>query len=76
MKNGKSPGNDGLIKEFYVCFLNEIFNYFLNASKESFNIGQLSTFQCQAIIILIEKKERDKKVNKELETYLLDECRC
>ena len=25
MKNGKSPGNDGLTKEFYVCFLNEIF---------------------------------------------------
>ena len=24
MKNGKSPGNDGLTKEFYVCFFNEI----------------------------------------------------
>ena len=28
MKNGKSPGNDGLTKEFYVCFFNEI-NQFL-----------------------------------------------
>ena len=56
MKNGKSPGNDGLTKEFYVCFFNEIFNYLLNASKESFNIGQLSTSLRQAVITLIEKK--------------------
>ena len=64
MKNGKSPGNDGLTKEFYVCFFNEIFNYLLNASKESLNIGQLSTSQHQAIITLIEKKERDKRLIK------------
>ena len=43
IKNGKRPGNDGLTKEFYLCFLNEIFNYLLHALKESFNIGQLST---------------------------------
>ena len=24
MKNGKSPGNDGLTKEFYVCFLKNL----------------------------------------------------
>ena len=64
MKNGKSPGNDGLTNEFYVCFFNEIFNYLLNALKESFNIGQLSTSQRQAIITLIEKKERDKRLIK------------
>ena len=64
MKNGKSPGNDGLTKEFYVCFFNEIFNYLLNALKESFNIGQLSTSQLQAVITLIEKKERDKRLIK------------
>ena len=64
MKNGKSPGNDGLTKEFYVCFFNEIFNYLLNALKESFNIGQLPTSQRQAVITLIEKKERDKRLIK------------
>ena len=30
MANNKSPGNDGLSKEFYVCFLNEIHTYLLN----------------------------------------------
>ena len=64
MKNRKSPGNDGLSKEFYVCFFNEIFNHLLNALKESFNIGQLSTSQRQAVITLIEKKERDKRLIK------------
>ena len=24
MKNGKSPGNDGLTEEFYVCFLTKL----------------------------------------------------
>ena len=36
----------------------------LNAIKESFNIGQLSTCQRQAVITLVEKKERDKKLIK------------
>ena len=35
MRNGKCPGNDGLTKEFYVCFFDEIFNYLLSALKES-----------------------------------------
>ena len=61
MKNGKSPGNDGLTEEFYVCFFNVIFNYLLNALKESFNMGQLSTSQHHAVITLIEKKERNKR---------------
>ena len=40
------------------------FNYLLNAFKESFTIGQLSTSQHQATITLIEKKERDKRLIK------------
>ena len=43
MKNGKSPGNDGLTKEFYMCFFNEIFNQLIAALNESFTVGQLST---------------------------------
>ena len=64
MKNGKNSGNYGSTKQFNVCFFNEICNYLLNALKESFNIGQLSTFQHQTIITLIEKKERDKRLIK------------
>ena len=30
LANSKSPGNDGLSKEFYVCFFNEIHTYLLN----------------------------------------------
>ena len=36
----------------------------LDALKESFNIGQLSTSQCQVVITLIDKKERDKRLIK------------
>ena len=45
MKNGKSPGNDGLTKEFNVCFFDEINQFLIEALNESFSIGQLSTFQ-------------------------------
>ena len=39
MKNGKSPENDGLTKEFYVCFFEEINQFLIEALNESFNIG-------------------------------------
>ena len=61
MKNNKSPGNDGLTKEFYICFFNEISDFLIQALNESFNIGQLSTSQRQATITLIEKKDKDKR---------------
>ena len=61
MKNGKSPGNDGFTKEFYMCFLNEICNQLVTGLNESFTVGQLSTSQCQTNITLIEKKAKDKR---------------
>ena len=64
MTNGKSPGNDGLSKEFYVCFLNELCDSLIMALNRSFEVGQLSVSQCQAIITLIEKKDKDKRVIK------------
>ena len=64
MKNGKSPGNDGLRKEFYVCFFEEINQFLIEALNESFNTGKLSTSQRQAVIILIEKKDKDKRMIK------------
>ena len=60
-KNGKSPGNDGLTKEFYVCFFNEICSPLIDTLNYSFEVGQLSTSQCQALITIIEKKDKDKR---------------
>ena len=60
MGNNKSPGNDGLSKELYVCFFNEIHLYLLQALNMSFREGQLSSSQRQAAIVLIEKKDKDK----------------
>ena len=66
IKNGKSPGNDELKKEFYVCFFHEINQFLIEVLNETFNIGQLSTSQRQAVIILIitEKKDKDKRMVK------------
>ena len=59
--NNKSPGNDGLWKEFYVCFSNEINAYLIDSLNLSFQEGQLSISQRQAMITLIEKKGKDKR---------------
>ena len=61
MNNGKSPRNDGLTKEFYMCFFNEICNQLIAALKESFTVVQISTSQRQVTITLIEKKSKDKR---------------
>ena len=61
MQNDKTPGNDGLTKKFYETFWNEIKYVFLKSLKQAKEKGQLSISQCQAIIKLIEKKDRDKR---------------
>ena len=60
MQNNKYPGNDGLTKEFYETFWNEIKNPFMNSVMEAREKKKLSTSQPQAVIKVIEKKERDK----------------
>ena len=59
-ENGKTPGNDGIPVEFYKSFwgsvgelMTEVFNY-------SFESGQMSSSQEEAIITLIDKKIRDR----------------
>ena len=61
MQNNKTPGNDGLTKEFYETFWNEIKYVFLKSLKQVKEKGQLSIFQRQAVIKLVEKKDRDKR---------------
>ena len=60
MQNGKSPGNDGLTKEFYEAFWDDPKEIFVNSVRGTKEIGHLSTSQRQAIIKLI-KKKRDKR---------------
>ena len=62
MPNDKSPGNDGLTKEFFETFWSEIKKTFLSCVIHSFDKGELCTSQRQAIIKLIEKKDKDKRL--------------
>ena len=59
-ENGKTPGNDGIPTEFYKTFwscvgelMTDVFNY-------SFDSGEMSNSQKQAIITLIDKKDKDR----------------
>ena len=62
MPDNKSPGNDGLTKEFYETFWSDIKIPFLENVLFSFDIGELSISQRQSMIKLIEKKYRDKRL--------------
>ena len=61
MENNKSPGNDGLSKEFYETFWNDIKTIFLSSVKKAYETDELSSSQRQAVIKPIEKKGRDKR---------------
>ena len=62
--NNKSPGNDGLTKEFYCYFWNIISDTLYESYLESIRIGKLSTSQRQNLIILLEKAGKDKTIIK------------
>ena len=64
MKNSKSSGNDGLTKEFYVCFFEEVSWLICKSLSFSFDNGEFSSSQKQAVITLIEKKDRDQRLVK------------
>lgn len=61
MHKKKTPGNDGLSSEFYIEFWDLLKGTFFDSVKYSFQVGFLSTSQRQAIIKLIEKKDKDKR---------------
>jgi exonuclease III len=59
-ENNKSPGNDGLTKEFYVTFWNKISKPLLDSYNYSLENGKLSASQRQAVITLIDKHGKDR----------------
>ena len=59
--NIKSPGNDGLTKEFYQTLWQDVKDIFFNSLQESKRLKYLCTPQRQAIVMLLEKPNRDKR---------------
>ena len=59
-KNNKSPGNDGLTKEFYETSWKILCKSLLHCYRYSLEVGELSSSQRQAIITLLEKKGKDR----------------
>ena len=64
LSNNKSPGNDGLTKEFYETFWKDLKKPLCPSITKTFHRGELSHTQKQAVIKLIGKKDRDKKIIK------------
>ena len=60
MENNKSPGNDGLVKEFHITFWNEVKVLLLLAIEKAYLVKQLSASQKQAVIKFIKKKDLTK----------------
>ena len=56
MPNNKSPSNDGLTKEFYEVFWEDLKTPLISSCKSAFDKGELSNSQKRAVINLIEKK--------------------
>ena len=61
MKNNKIPGKDGLTKEFYETFWCELTTPLMKSVNQAFHTKTLSISQRQAVIKLIEKKDRDER---------------
>ena len=59
--NNNSPGNNGLSKEFYICFFEKLVDPLIQALNPSFADGEMSNSQRQAVITLIEIKGKDKR---------------
>ena len=60
----KSPGNDALTKEFLLCFFRNIGSPLVESINQSSEVGELSSSQKQAMIVLIGKKDSDKRLVK------------
>ena len=60
IKNNKTPGNNGLTKEFYKTFWDELKTPLIESVNQVSHTKILSISQRQTVIKLIEKKDQDK----------------
>ena len=61
MENNKSPGNDGLSKEFYEWFQDEIKYLFLASIHRAFLNQELSSSEKQTVTKMLEKNDKDRR---------------
>ena len=57
----KTPGNDSSPKEFYLAFYVLLGKDLQECYKHSLENGKLASSQHQAVIVLIEKRGKDKR---------------
>ena len=62
--NNKSPGSDGLSVEFYKFFWNNIKSFLIDSYDYSFENDLLSLDQHRALLVLIPKGTKDKRLLK------------
>ena len=60
-QKNKTPGNDGLTVEFYLAFWPLVGKCLVECLNFAHLHGELSTSQKQAMITLLEKKDKDKR---------------
>ena len=72
LKDGKSPGMDGLPGEFYKTFWKELRDLFFCSYKYSVETGKLSETQKKGVITMILKKGKNLTA---LQSYHLAEHR-
>ena len=70
MKNNKTPGNDGLTKEFYETFWDKLKTPLMESINRDFYTKILSISQRQPAIKLIEKKNRNERYIKNWRPFL------
>ena len=58
-QKNKSPGNDGLTVEFYLAFWPVFGSLLVQSLNYTFEYGELSNSQKQAVITLVEKRGKD-----------------
>lgn len=61
MKNGRSPGSDGIVVEFYKKFWHLLGDWFTESLQCAMEKGCLSVEQYRGVITLIPKKDKDRR---------------